>query len=265
MSEQLILSKETESSYGLKIERFFNSKKNEVDLHFLFNNLIVKNVTLTGKIVNSYSGNCLIQKDITSACVWMEKAITLNKECVNGLSIGHDNDDIQYIEQNDPIIKALFVASLTFYGKAFTEAQGRGAQLKVDLISPEYRDFHLEIMRYRHHYAAHSGESKIEIAKTYVLLMPNQRNSLSPTLYTSRMQPNLLDPEHLLELFKHVLKVVEDRMSTSQKKIHNLILSKSHIFWESNAVANNAVNLDDIQNELNLQKQKRELLRKKRK
>src|SRR5690606_22830055 len=125
-----------------------------------------------------------------------------NNEYTN--SIGK-TDEFEYFDYNDPVVKALFVASLTFYGKAFTEAQGRRTQLNLDLISPDFREFHLEVMRYRHHYAAHSGESKIETSNTYLLLITNEKNHFNPTLYTSRMQPSLFSPKQLLNLFKHVL------------------------------------------------------------
>jgi hypothetical protein len=83
-----------------------------------------------------------------------------------------------------------FVTALTFCGKCFSESAGRRAQVSRDWLEAEYRTVHDYFMKYRHNFAAHSGDEQLELTKSYVLIHPDRRDFL-PFLPTMRMQPDV--------------------------------------------------------------------------
>jgi len=82
---------------------------------------LARKVEISGRLVEQLNGHTLIKKDLDSALTWIRRAEQLATE-VRGI------DESQYTHIKDreigDSVKAFFVASLTFYGKCFTEADG---------------------------------------------------------------------------------------------------------------------------------------------
>ena len=146
------------------------------------------------------------------------------------------------------IIKALFVASLTFYGKCFTEANGRCAQISRNWLDAEHKEIHDYYMMFRHNFAAHSGDEKIELAKTFVLLHPKRKNEVLPYLPTIRMQPDLVlsrdDESSFEELIIYVTELVSKKYNDLAFKIvEELVMVKDVAFWREKAKLGETVEL----------------------
>lgn len=175
-------------------------------------------------------------------------------------------DGTYYLAENRntfDIVKALFVASLTFYGKCFTEANGRCAQISRDWLDAEHKKIHDYYMKYRHNFAAHSGDEKIELAKTFVLLHPKKKNEVLPYLPTVRMQPDLVlnsdDESSFEELIKYVIELVSKKYNDLALKIvDELVMVKDVSFWREKARLGETVELNLPKKNLQNRYKKRE-------
>jgi len=222
-----------QSIKGFTTRKFINPQTGEVSYKYFWKRNEVPKIEITGPLVNRLSGLTLIQKDLTNCISWIKKA----KE-MTSLSIGKEN--AEYVSNDDRetfnVVKALFVASLSFYGKCFTEASGRGAQVSRNWLSKEFKSSHDYHMKYRHNFAAHSGDENVEIAKTFVLLHPKRKMEFLPFLPTVRNQPDFIfstesetDFEYLL---LHVAELVNDKyQKLGEKIIDELISPKGIDFW----------------------------------
>lgn len=206
---------------------------------------LARKVEISGRLVEQLNGYTLMKKDLDSALTWIRRAEQLATE-VRGV------DESQYTHINDREIgysvKAFFVASLTFYGKCFTEAAGRRAQASRDWLDQKYRDAHDHFMNYRHNFAAHSGDEGMEYAKTYVLIHPSAR-MLLPYLPTARLQPDVALPGvgdiGLAELIENLsVKVVERYDKLVFKIISEHVLPRGPQFWIAATKTNERVILE---------------------
>jgi hypothetical protein len=214
------------------------------DISYYWEERLAPKIQITGKLVDQLSGYTLIKKDLDNALQWVRLAETLTsahrKSGEKGYFHAKDRKDFD-------IIKAYFVASLTFYGKCFTEAAGRNAQVQRDWLDIKFRDLHDFYMKYRHNFAAHSGDERLELARTYVLVHPDRR-SLLPYLPTARLQPGvaLFDEGELGfgNLIEHAAnKVVEKYSKLAQKIIDECVFPVSVEDWSSAADKRELVSL----------------------
>src|SRR5206468_1113954 len=131
-------------------------------------------------------------KDLGNALQWaMQAESMVPKETPSeGRYVASQNREVS------DLVKALFVAALTFYAKAFTKAEGRRAHMSPDWLDAEYREAHNCFMEFRHNFAAHSGEKQLESAKSFLVLVPDADEG-PYRLMTSRSQPDVVlsDPE----------------------------------------------------------------------
>ena len=190
-------------------------------------------VEIQGKLIDKLSGYALIKKDLDSALNWIKLAQKMLPEKNNNFA-NVKSSERDVFDQ----IKALFVAALTFYGKCYTEAAGRHAQVSRDWLDTEHKELHDFYMKYRHNFAAHSGDERLELAKTYVLVHPKKKEGLLPYLPTIRVQPDLVtssdDEKNLRDLIGHVRKILlEKNEKLTDKVINSLVLTKDENFWRA--------------------------------
>jgi len=197
---------------------------------------LVPKIEVTGTLVEQLSGWSMIAKDLDSSLKWFRQAeaIANKHRSPNGKGYFH-----MPAREDFDTVKGLFVASLTFYGKCFTESSGRHAQLSRSALDVNFREIHDDFMRYRHNFAAHSGDEQLEIAKTYVLISAD-RKEFVPVLPTARMQPDLLLPDQgeigFGELIEHArTKVAEKYDNVARKVINELVVPAGVEFWSAAA------------------------------
>ncbi|MGZ7307030.1 hypothetical protein ACXWRJ_09320, partial [Streptococcus pyogenes] len=95
------------------------------------------------KISEQYGAYSLIEKDLRSVIIWLNE---IEKLAPEDLDRWKNPDKMN-------LVKGLFVAALTFYGKCFTSCEGRRVKLEKTIIDPEYLDLHDHIMKLRHNFA----------------------------------------------------------------------------------------------------------------
>ena len=224
---------EKQLTKNLSSKAFVDNATGEIHYHYYWKRNKAPKVEITGLLPNKLSGLTLIQKDLGNALRWIKAAKELTPKNIDS------SKGFYYLADNRStfdLVKALFVASLTFYGKCFTEANGRSAQVSRDWLDAKHKKAHDYYMMYRHNFAAHSGDEKVELAKTFVLLHP-KKNEILPLLPTMRMQPDLVfthdDEDDLEELIEYVINLVSQKYNDLAFKITNdLVMVKNIDFWK---------------------------------
>lgn len=229
---------------GLTSKKFVDKHSGDAYFKYYWKRNLVPKVEIKGDLPDKLSGYCLIQKDLKNVLSWMSLAEELSPNQKGRQGNFFNGGDRKVFDQ----IKALFVASLTFYGKCYTAASGRHAQISRDWLDEEHKKLHDYYMNYRHNFAAHSGNEKLELARTFVLTHP-KKNELLPYLPTVRTQPDVILPSEggkgLKDLVEYALKILDAKHSKLVDKIVNeLILPKGPDFWKKAAKSGKPVQLE---------------------
>ena len=130
--------------------------------NYYFRRRLCGRIVLKSGLAKQLAGYRLIEKDIRNIVAWLNHIHSLMEKIDPN---GFRGDDYQLSPDRDisQVIKGLFVACVTFYGKLFTKATGRRVKLERSwLVSDEMVSDHDEIMSVRHTYAAHSGDGSPE-------------------------------------------------------------------------------------------------------
>lgn len=175
---------------------------------------------LKSRLVEQLAGYVLIEKDLRSALSWAAHIEGLHE-------VGPLRDEESYAHSKDRekfvLIKGLFVAALTFYGKCFSRCEGRRAQMDRNQLDERFHEIHDTCIRYRHNFAAHSGAEKLERVDI-ALVFPKKRGvAVLPRIYMELSQPDLLSHSKgeikMKELFEHVQAIANEKISLLNDKI----------------------------------------------
>ena len=101
------------------------------------------------------SGYVLIEKDLRSAAIWLAE---INKIRGDDVLLDHKGSRHSKDRERYNLVKGLFVAALTFYGKAFSQCEGRRVKLERRQLETEFHEAHDEAISFRNYFAAHSGK-----------------------------------------------------------------------------------------------------------
>lgn len=247
----------------LKVERMIDEKTGAPQVYYLYKDLMVQRIEISGIQAERISGLSLIQKDLINAKQWIHQVRNLMKKGSSDKNEKSD-DDVNYTYNTDREIydqvKGLFIAALIFYGKAFTEANGRKAQIQRDWLDQSFRESHDFYMNFRHNFAAHSGDAKFEYAQSSILLIPENKNKYSLRLVTNRVQPDAVtsnsQEKNFELLIEHVIDVVNKRYMEKSNQILQAAKLRGLEFWMVASHMKQFVNMDEATNKI-LKKKKR--------
>lgn len=185
-------------------------------------------VRMTDKISRQYAAYTLIEKDLRSVIFWLEEIERLSPDPIDRVK--------------DPakmnMVKGLFVAALTFYGKCFSSCEGRGIKLERGNISEEFQDAHDHVMKLRHNFAAHSGAENLEEVKVSLALHPSKKSDMKPQLYTELFQPDYVSGESLAfkALAEHLRGVTFSKRSrVGEVVLEKIVAPKGKRYWYTKA------------------------------
>ncbi|MFJ2676844.1 hypothetical protein [Pseudomonas sivasensis] len=192
---------------------------------YKFKNKPCKSVYLKSRFSEHLAGYALIEKDIRSALIWLRKI----KDLVGDLDEKKDGAfKVARDREIYSIVKGLFVASLTFYGKGFSKCDGRPVKLERIQLDEKFTEIHDIAMSYRHNFAAHSGAKRLEFASVALVIPAKVKygKDLPMNLYTEINQPDLLwhgngGEVGFIQLFEHVQAVVKGKIKWLTEKIYN--------------------------------------------
>ncbi len=185
-----------------------------------------KAIPLSSKLCNQLAGYTLIEKDLRSALIWLDEIEKRHNEAPKDPDhrFGHGTN-----RENYTLIKGLFVALLTFYGKCFSKCEGRPVKLEKAQLDAKNHETHDELITYRHNFAAHSGSERVEQVEI-VLVHPKKLTPELPLMiFRELQQPDLLFSK---ESDASIRETIENARAVANSKIENLsakILNKEVI------------------------------------
>ncbi|MGU9850283.1 hypothetical protein ACU680_05765 [Pseudomonas koreensis] len=163
-----------------------------------------------------------IERDLTAAIVWLKK--------ISDIKLPSANDALHVDSSamvDREIVKALFVAAISFYGKCFTVGDGRSVKLERIMLPEELRETHDTAMTYRHDYVSHSGSRGIESGRAYFVRQKNieRGKPFGYGIKVEMFQPDLVwfregDSNLWIELFEGARSVAEKKLNLLQEKIY---------------------------------------------
>ncbi len=213
----------------LKIEWSINPKTGEQQYLYYYKGKQCSTDLIKGPLAKQYIGYSLIMKDLEDAEGWLRQAYELcpqkesspakpNQDRFHSGDIGD--------EKNHRIVKSLFFSSLIFYGKCFTQADGRGVKLEKSNLPIQYHERHDRVMNYRNTLAAHSGIGNWDTGKARLVLPPIRDKNIGlhlyPELHRLDFEDDRIDDHSFLDLIKHVQIHVQKKIP----KIFDVILKK---------------------------------------
>ncbi|MFC5551335.1 hypothetical protein [Massilia aerilata] len=214
--------KEIVEPYSGKVHRLYTYKKKPC-----------RRILLRSRLCDQLAGYTLIEKDLRSVIVWLSEIEKLQAKwpLPKGARAWKSPDRDTY-----NIVKGLFVAALTFYGKCFSKCEGRPVKLERAQLTTSFHAAHDRCIRFRHNFAAHSGAERLEYVEIALVFPIKIKRPLAPKLYTELFQPDMALPVPgditLIELVEHVrLIAIKKIQNLHQKIIGEEVLPKGRDYW----------------------------------
>lgn len=193
---------------------------------------VCKRIPLDSQLAKQLAGYVLIEKDLRSSSLWLSEIQKIRGEdaLLDERGSRRSPDRERY-----NLVKALFVAALTFYGKAFAQAEGRRVKLERRQLNVEFHQAHDNAISFRNNFAAHSGAKSLERARIAIALPPKGK-PVSPNLYREMDQPDWMmqaEGKTFSELVEHAHLVPIRKMAELERKImEEEVLPLGYAYWE---------------------------------
>jgi hypothetical protein len=216
---------------GYEVKEFVEPNSTKTHRIYTYNGKPCRRIKMDTRLCKQLAGYALIEKDLRSAKIWLSEIDELRQDEVAppGSRISRDRKTYN-------LVKGLFVAALTFYGKCFSKCDGRPVKIEKNQLDEKFRAVHDEIIRFRHNFAAHSGDERIEYVEI-ALVIPRSKNNLAlPNLYRELFQPDLmfgkLEGVSFADTVEHARQVVLKKIDLLSKKImEEEIYPKGREYW----------------------------------
>ena len=209
-------------------------------------------VILHGRIVDRAIGFRLLRQDLRDANQWISRA----KEFMSiaqaelGQRRNKSGPTIQKkVHDKSELARALFVAALTFYGKAFRKSEGRMAKLSENDLDSSLRAAHTFFLSQRDAYAAHSGIERYEVGHAVGITHPNPKKARSLVVNYTMYRPNLVfeasDGKTFLALLEHAEAAAQTKIEATMLGVRRRVESVDLAAWTRLVQRKGHVNLDD--------------------
>lgn len=216
------------------VREFLDKTNGKVYRQYTYKRKPCIRVVLNSKLSQQLAGWTLIEKDLRNVGVWLNEIASRHTEAPKrkGECFEQSRDRETY-----NLIKGLFVAALTFYGKCFSKCEGRPVKMERVQLKEQFRVLHDECISYRHNFAAHSGAAKIESVEIAVVFPEKYRPGVPPRIYQELFQPDLAWPsgdaevsfQHLVEHARGIAKAKISRLS--DKILREEVLPRGYDYW----------------------------------
>ena len=216
-----------------KVNEFIEAKSGKIHRQYSYKGKPCKRIVLDSPIAKQLAGYVLLEKDLRSAAIWLEEI-----ERIRGSDVLLDQKGSRRSIDRDRynLVKGLFVAALTFYGKAFAQCEGRRVKLERRQLSEAFHEAHDEAIEFRNNFAAHSGAKLIEKAEIALALPPKSKREIVPRIYREMSQPDYamveVGEKSFKELLEHVRAIPLRKIAELQDKIlKEEVLPKGYAYW----------------------------------
>jgi hypothetical protein len=215
------------------VKHFMDSHSGKTHRIYTYKRKPCDRIVLQSHLCKQLEGYVLIEKDLRSVLIWLEE---INKRDNEPTPLKRDFFGIAKDRDIFNLIKGLFVAALTFYGKCFSKCEGRPVKLERAQLDAEYRELHDLCISYRHNFAAHSGAKKLEHVKIAVVYPTKYKTKVPFKLYKELHQPDMFKSKSesisLSLLVEHVRIIVNKKIDFLAEKIQNEeILANAATLW----------------------------------
>lgn len=193
--------------------------------------VVLPRIVLQGIYIEQLKAFRSLDKDLRNILVWICKLQEINDKD------GYEENKYPDMAMGDAaIVKALFVAILSMYGRCFTTANNRKFTFDRKHVPEKYRETHDELMNARHNFAAHKGEFKYDDCKI-VLVLNNDKRDPGPIIFAEMVQPYIYTDimsknNELQSLCEALRRVVNEKYDNLTEKIFNdFVQVKGKAFW----------------------------------
>lgn len=190
-------------------------------------------IELNSRLAQQLGAYSLIEKDLRNVMVWLDEIEKLHPttDRAKGVFAGEDRAVFN-------LIKGLYVAALTFYGKCYTQCEGRRVKLEKRGLDEEFHQVHDEVMHMRHNFAAHSGADNFEEVKIALVFHPKRRVQCLPRIYRELQQPDMAESSDsdlkFIDLVNHAHEKVWEKIRKVEKAIYEReVVPKGFDYWYS--------------------------------
>ncbi len=217
-----------------QVKEAIDSETGTVHRFYTYKRKPCKRIVLETHLSKQLAGYLLIEKDLRSIAIWLTEIEKLHPMAGDRKDARNKRGENREVFN---LVKGLFVAALTFYGKCFTKCEGRRVKLERVHISPEFHDMHDECMSLRHNFAAHSGAKMIERAQVVLVLPPKQQKTAAPCLYREVDQPDMIlsaeGEASFSELVEHARLIAEKKITALNEKImREQVIPLGYTHWD---------------------------------
>jgi hypothetical protein len=209
-----------------------------VEYEYFYKQIKCHKEKLDSKLIKNYEGYILIERDIRNIDVWLRLLLEYLHKIYGDKIPKIPRTRTKGKEDLHDIIKALFISSITIYGKLFTKSNGRNAKLEKEILKDNFEliKFHEKLMEQRHNFAAHSGNLKMEGVFVYLLIDPIRERKTIPEIVREIFQPDSPSLEEI-EIFRRLINFisiqVNNKLSEIYNRINSNILKKGEELWHS--------------------------------
>jgi|SRR6266850_799073 len=226
------MMREVDKGNGWKIREILGDKgTTDRTTFYFYKGRQAPRIELTSLLAQQLAGFALIEKDLRNVLAWLKEIETVfpKSQWAKEATISPDRTRFN-------VVKGLYVASVAFYAKCFTQCEGRRAQLNRSNLDEVFREPHDEVMRQRHNYVAHSGADRFEQVKVALVLPPTKTSVEEPKIWKELTQPDMLasaeDEKTFEELATHAREKVVYKIDSLETKIfHEEILPRGKDYW----------------------------------
>jgi hypothetical protein len=160
----------------------------------------------------------LIHRDLQNIRVWIAEIIKMQRTLPPLVKVA-GKQKIQGDPHVNEIIKGLFVAVLSIYGKLSPPAKGRGVCLDAAIIKdPAKKKIHEVLLAYRHNFASHSGDERKEDCEVVAAVVNVDGSGYASVLACEISQPSSWG----IDYFEKVDALIKDLLDYADVKKNEL-------------------------------------------
>lgn len=222
------------SSRYWKVVPIIDPDTGEHSQQYFFRRVRAKRIPIKSPLARQMAGYVLIERDLRMVMQWLSTIDRMSGPPKNQNQYAWTDKD----DESHNRTLGLFVAALIFYGKCFSQCEGRRIRLDVDWIPQGFEETHKLVLMMRNNFAAHSGAEKFEDVNV-VLVVPEKKGRLRDRLrlYREMKQPEALishkDDEFSFFLLASKLreKVLEKLEELNRKIFQEEINPRGMKYW----------------------------------
>ena len=189
-------------------------------------------ICLSDGIASQYAGYSLIEKDLRNILIWIEFLEDSLAEWETDL--GSYLRGRRHKAEHFAIVKGIYIAAITTYGKCFNQCAGRRIRIDPSWIDEDHKDSHQFAILTRNNFTAHSGEAKFEVANVVLVIDRKKTSNALPLLATEINQPDSIGYTELAD-FKALVESLHKKVRRKQDQLHQKIfencLKQGRDYW----------------------------------